>query len=131
MTDPIFVAGIDAAREGVNWWDNPHPSGSSEAGRWDKGHTSWRTKAVAVLPEFPPLRGLTLRDFDLIRHGCTTEPTDSFAMLSMIFGDGAEAFHGGPSDLTVWNRHTPGTARYAAFALGYGCRAALWEAGEG
>lgn len=34
--------GLRAQREGVKWWNNPYPSGSREAYRWDKGHTLGR-----------------------------------------------------------------------------------------
>lgn len=34
--------GRRAARAGVMWWNNPHPSGSVKAGEWDAGHTAVR-----------------------------------------------------------------------------------------
>lgn len=42
-TDPDFVSGWRSGRDGVKWWDNPHPAGSAESYRWDQGHTRWRT----------------------------------------------------------------------------------------
>ncbi|UTC28669.1 hypothetical protein MARCHEWKA_01560 [Brevundimonas phage vB_BpoS-Marchewka] len=41
----IEGAGYAAARRGVKWWNNPHPSGSVEAYTWDRGHTRYRTAA--------------------------------------------------------------------------------------
>lgn len=40
--DPIWLAGYAAARQGVKWWNNPHPSGSAAAYQWDQGHTRRR-----------------------------------------------------------------------------------------
>ncbi len=40
--DAIVSEGETAARAGVKWWDNPYPSGSAEAGHWDKGLTAVR-----------------------------------------------------------------------------------------
>ena len=37
-----FMNGYAAARRGVKWWDNPHPSGSVLAYEWDRGHTRCR-----------------------------------------------------------------------------------------
>lgn len=42
--DEIEEAGYAAARAGIMWWNNPHPSGSVAASAWDKGHTRFRTK---------------------------------------------------------------------------------------
>ena len=38
----LFDSGVDAAKRGVVWWNNPFESGSREAGIWDAGHTRWR-----------------------------------------------------------------------------------------
>ena len=35
-------AGLMAQRNGVKWWQNPHPGGSVESYEWDKGHTMGR-----------------------------------------------------------------------------------------
>lgn len=93
---------------------------------------------IALIPIFPLDRGLRRETYALICANTTVEPSDSFGMLSMLFSEGVECAHGGPTDLTMWNRwfgkaprYAPGTARYAAFALGFGCGVALWEAGEG
>jgi hypothetical protein len=37
-----ILEGYEAARRRVEWWNNPHPSGSTEAYAWDKGHTQYR-----------------------------------------------------------------------------------------
>jgi hypothetical protein len=37
-----FEAGIQAERDGVTWWNNPHESGSVLADSWDRGHTAAR-----------------------------------------------------------------------------------------
>ncbi len=135
--DPLFIEGLQAARKGVEWWENPYPSGSREAYRWDTGHTQHRTMTVALIPEFPLNKGLTRAYYDLIVHACKTEMTDDFYLLAHVFGLGVEASHAAPKDMASHNdwfgrpRYEPGTARYAAFALGYGCGVARWEAGEG
>lgn len=38
----LFDSGVDAAKRGVVWWNNPFEAGSREAGIWDAGHTRWR-----------------------------------------------------------------------------------------
>lgn len=40
--NPLWIEGYQAARRGVKWWQNPHPSGSADAYAWDKGHTRYR-----------------------------------------------------------------------------------------
>lgn len=37
-----FTAGAKACAGGVDWWNNPYPSGSTAAYEWDKGHTAAR-----------------------------------------------------------------------------------------
>jgi len=37
--------GFDACKKGVDWFENPYPSGSCEAWQWDWGHQiCWRAK---------------------------------------------------------------------------------------
>lgn len=40
-----FQAGLAAQRNGVDWWNNPHPGGSVAAYEWDKGHSAGRPRA--------------------------------------------------------------------------------------
>ena len=42
----LQVAGFEAQRAGRLWSNNPHKSGSLEAGEWDKGHTVGRQLAA-------------------------------------------------------------------------------------
>ncbi len=58
--DADFIAGYSAAQNGVNWWENPHPSGSMRAGAWDDGHTRFR--------RFPASAGLR-RDLMAAKEG--------------------------------------------------------------
>jgi len=45
--EAITKAGAQACRDGVKWWNNPHPSGSVAAKAWDNGHTTARPSASA------------------------------------------------------------------------------------
>lgn len=96
---------------------------------------------LAILPEFPTNAGLSRAQYGDILRGTETAPNDNFWLLSMIFGEGKELSHAAPNDFERWNRspylpapalrYEPGTARYAAFALGYAVGVARWEAGLG
>lgn len=45
--EALRTAGVLAERQGVKWWNNPHPSGSVDAYEWDKGHTAARIVRAA------------------------------------------------------------------------------------
>ena len=49
----VFKEGVKACRDGVKWYSNPYPSGSSSAYEWDRGHSAIRKPDAPqrIIPE--------------------------------------------------------------------------------
>jgi hypothetical protein len=45
---PEYLAGTQAERDGIKWWNNPYPSGGVASYEWDKGHTGARRLRAAM-----------------------------------------------------------------------------------